>query len=537
LDKNRGIPYHGAVPDLPDYLKRQLIAYLGNKRSLLPFLSELFQRLVPRPAVVLDAFAGSGAVARLARSLGHEVHANDWEPYARVMNQAFLTLTPKSAAAAFTRWGGLDAVLTRLNALHIPREEFVARWYAPRNTIGADWRTERLFYTRENALWLDAVREAIDEYDEPGRTLLLALLVYEASTHANTNGVFKAFHKGFGGHGGDALKRILSPMQLEHPVLWPSPRPASASALEAAEFLKGRTADLVYLDPPYNQHQYGSNYHLLNTVVRGDRFVPELKAGIRRDWTATKSPFCAKAQAPAAFAAVLDAADAQHLVVSYNTEGVVPFEQLYDLLDRRGRVELAVQDYVTYRGGRQSPDRKTHNLEFVLVVRTRERARSGSRADIERFLAQKRLTTLLKGAFVPSRLRNAFDGEGTGVAVGGHVWRTEDLHRFVESDVRGLSDDTVRDTAERLSAAACRSHQEEFDVLLDLLSVPGPGRLRRIRRLVLVLRKFAFRQYRADYEAAFAKARVFAASTGDALLCRLLDELEPVAKLRFSPAK
>jgi adenine-specific DNA-methyltransferase len=534
LDKNRGIPYHGlAVPDLPDYLKRQLIAYLGNKRALLPFLSQLFQRLLPRPGVVLDAFAGSGAVARLARSLGHEVHANDWEPYACVMNRAFLTLTPASAEAAFAERGGLGAALDRLNALKAPREEFIARWYAPKNTAEADWRTERLFYTRENALWLDAVREAVDGYAEPARTLLLALLVYEASTHANTNGVFKAYHKGFGGHGGDALKRILSPMELEYPALWDSPRPASASELDATGFLKGRTADLVYLDPPYNQHQYGSNYHLLNTVVRGDRFVPDRKAGIRRDWTETKSAFCARGRAPEAFAALLGAADARHLVVSYNTEGLVPFEQLYDLLDRRGRVELAVRDYVTYRGGRQSPERKTHNLEFVLVVETRERPGSGSRAAVDRFLAQKRLATLLKGAFVPSRLRAAFGGEGTGVAVDGRVWRTEDLHRFVAPDVDGLSDGTLRETAERLGRAACRSHQEEFDVLLGLLAA-APSRPRRVRRLVLVLRKFAFRQYRADYEAAYTRARAFAAASNDALLCRLLDELQVVAERRFS---
>ena len=525
------------MPEQPEYLKRQLIAYLGNKRALLPFLSDLFRQLQPRPGVVLDAFAGSGAVARLARTLGHEVHANDWEPYAVAVNRAYLTLTPASARGAFDRWGGLEAALTRLNALRRPREEFLARWYAPRETANADWRTERLFYTRENALWLDAVREAVDAFDEPARTLLLALLIYEAATHANTNGVFKAYHKGFGGHGGDALKRILSPMALEFPVLWESGRPASASALDAAEFLKGRPADLVYLDPPYNQHQYGSNYHLLNTVALGDRFVPELKAGIRRDWVNTKSAFCSRSEAPAAFEALLDAADARHLVISYNTEGVVPFERLYDLLDRRGRVELAVRDYVTYRGGRQSPERKTHNLEFVLVVRTRERAGSGNRLTIERFLAEKRLSTLLKGAFVPSRLRAAFAGEGTGVAVNGRIWRTDALHRFEAPDVEALPFDVVSDAALRLAEAACRSHQEEFDVLLALLknTPSGARRGRRVRRLALVLRKFAFRQYRGDYERAYAQARAWADKTGDALLQRLLDDLAVVAGRRFSP--
>ena len=527
---------------MPDYLKRQLIAYIGNKRALLPFLSDLFQALVPRgrPGVFLDAFAGSGSVSRLARTLGFEVHANDWEPYAEVMNRAYLTLTPAKVQAVFSRWGGLDSVRQRLNRLTTPREEFIARWYAPRNTETADWRTERLFYTRANALWLDAVREEIDRMfpgDGPARSLLLALLVYEASVHSNTSGVFKAFHKGFGGHGRDALGRILSKMELEDPVLWDSPRAASASALDAAEFLKGRTADLVYLDPPYNQHQYGSNYHLLNTVVLGDKFVPELKAGIRRDWVRTRSPFCSKSTASAAFATLLDAADARHLVVSYNTEGLVPFEELYALLDRRGRVELAVSNYVTYRGGRQSPGRRNHNLEFVLVVDTKEKRGSGDKAVIDRFLAEKRLETLLKGAFDPARLRARFEGTGCDLVVEGQLWPTDGLHRFAASpDLKSLLPEALPRVAAGLAAAACHNHQEEFAILLGLLAASeGPASVRRARRLVLVLRKFAFRQYRADFEKALGQARELAFLRQDALLTRLLDELEPVATQRFHP--
>ncbi|MCK7503727.1 MAG: hypothetical protein MZV70_06155 [Desulfobacterales bacterium] len=108
----------------------------------------------------------------------------------------------------------------------------MARWYAPRDTSRADWRTERLFYTRENAVFLDRVREHIERAYPLGpspsiptlrrarrRDLLLALLILEAAVHANTSGVFKAFHKGFGGHGRDAPPRILGAMELEPPLL------------------------------------------------------------------------------------------------------------------------------------------------------------------------------------------------------------------------------------------------------------------------------------------------------------------------------
>ncbi|WP_319417394.1 DNA adenine methylase [Marispirochaeta aestuarii] len=79
-----------------DYLKRQLIAYIGNKRRLLPSLHRLFLRLEDQHPIhdMLDPFAGSGAVSRLGRAMGYRVHANDWEEYSRIINRVYLRLTP-----------------------------------------------------------------------------------------------------------------------------------------------------------------------------------------------------------------------------------------------------------------------------------------------------------------------------------------------------------------------------------------------------------------------------------------------------------
>ncbi len=54
------------------FLTKQLIAYIGNKRSLLGFLGTVFKDLENKQGktVFSDPFAGSGAVARLARSTG-----------------------------------------------------------------------------------------------------------------------------------------------------------------------------------------------------------------------------------------------------------------------------------------------------------------------------------------------------------------------------------------------------------------------------------------------------------------------------------
>jgi adenine-specific DNA-methyltransferase len=157
--------------------------------------------------------------------MGFRVGANDWEPYSYVINSCHLRLKPVDLDSLFPARGGVDAVLAELNALPpLPESEaYISRYYAPRKTEEADWKTERLFYTRENALAIDAIRERIEELhpgmpEEPAsflrKTALLAPLLYQAATHTNTSGVFKAYHKGFGGHGHDALGRIMGPIRL-----------------------------------------------------------------------------------------------------------------------------------------------------------------------------------------------------------------------------------------------------------------------------------------------------------------------------------
>jgi adenine-specific DNA-methyltransferase len=70
-----------------DYVFNQLIPYIGNKRKLLDLIGRALRHTRARPgSLFLDLFAGSGVVARMAKTLGYRVMANDWEPYARVSN-------------------------------------------------------------------------------------------------------------------------------------------------------------------------------------------------------------------------------------------------------------------------------------------------------------------------------------------------------------------------------------------------------------------------------------------------------------------
>ena len=99
------------------YLTRQLIAYLGNKRRLLPLIHAGISCAVGSSGsglTFLDLFAGSGAVSRLAKLMGFRVLCNDWEEYARVINTAHVATDPSEAARLFAPEGGLPVALAQL---------------------------------------------------------------------------------------------------------------------------------------------------------------------------------------------------------------------------------------------------------------------------------------------------------------------------------------------------------------------------------------------------------------------------------------
>ncbi|MGA2480419.1 MAG: DNA adenine methylase [Spirochaetia bacterium] len=505
------------------YLTEQLIAYLGNKRALLPFLHDVFAHLELKGSrtLFLDPFAGSGAVARLARMMGFAVEANDWEYYSFIINTCHLGTYASELAGLFADHGGLAGALAELNGLPSPSEDgaYISRHYAPRSTEKADWRTERLFYTRENGLIIDAVRERIEEM-YPGtpegtafkeKAVLIAALLYQAATHTNTSGVFKACHRGFGGHGRDALGRIMKRIEVRAPLVVDARWPAAASCMDAQEFLAGRSADICYLDPPYAVHQYGSNYFMLNTIARWDR--PPVseergpdgrlrqKAGIRADWKRTRSAFCYRDTAAAALRGVVGAADCRWLVVSYSNEGLIGLEELCGILAETGSLSVVSTGYVKYPGGKQSLERTTRNIELALVVD--RHVRPSARTDMAAVLRPLRLARLMGGAFDPARVRAAFAVDGDAIIVarpaGGAVrlpmrrfWR---FHPDASPPCFPDAADAER-FLDTLSACALSDVRQEIDVLSEIIrgNPAGPETGKLAREILRLANKLAHRK-------------------------------------------
>ena len=358
------------------YLTQQIITYIGNKRQLIGDIEkEVFsirEKLGGRRLASADLFSGSGIVARMLKRHSSSLAVNDLEEYSRVLSSCYLT---DSGEFPEQRWDDIHGRMEdALSTKEMPG--IITAGYAPADDD--DIRPgERVFYTHANALRIDGYRALIDELaGNDMKDFFLAPLLVEASVHVNTSGVFKGFYKDkrtglgcFGGEGRNALPRILGRVELKKPVLSAFSSDVSIyreDALLLAPRLKG--LDLAYLDPPYNQDPYGSNYFMLNLITKNSLEVPVSEvSGIPQDWN--HSAFNKGRTALPSLEALVSSLDAKFLIISYNSEGFISPEQMKDMLSRYGSLRTVEIPYPTFRGSRNLSARSLKVREYLFVLK------------------------------------------------------------------------------------------------------------------------------------------------------------------------
>ncbi len=379
------IPPPEAAED-PRFLTDQLVTCIGNKRALLDFIGEglaiVLDRLDKPRIDIFDAFSGSGVVSRYFKRFARRLVANDLELYADIANRCYLTnyddVDRRRLAAIhrelLDRLEGLEPTFRDGERREDDASGFVAELYAPEDDAAIK-AGERVFYTRRNARFIDAARALIAGLDAEDRPYFLAPLLSEASIHANTAGVFKGFYKDaetgigrFGGRAGDALSRILGDIGLPFPLFSrfscaiESHRGDAAATAELAGDI-----DLAYLDPPYNQHPYGSNYFMLNLIAEGRRpqKISEV-SGIPQDWS--RSDYNAIHKAAEALEDLVARLRAKFILLSFNSEGFLSREKMEGLLGRHGRLSVLERDYSAFKGSRNLAARPLRVKEFLYLL-------------------------------------------------------------------------------------------------------------------------------------------------------------------------
>jgi adenine-specific DNA-methyltransferase len=301
-----------------------LLKYLGSKRTLVPQIAQVVGSLPVR--TVCDLFAGTTRVGQALRRHDLQVHSNDLATYSEVLGRAYIEAGPAEHAEA----AGLIDELSGIDG---------RRGYFTR-TFCEDAR----YFQPQNGERVDAIRDAIEALGaSPAvRGLLLTSLLEAADRVDSTTGLQMAYLKSW-------APRASKQLELRTPELVDGP-PGTVTRLDANELAGSLDADLVYIDPPYNQHSYFSNYHIWETLTRWDAPEAYGVARKRTDCRARKSPYNSKVNASAAFDELLTRLSAPWLLVSFNNEGFHDPGHVRSALSQHGYVASLEIDFKRYVG-------------------------------------------------------------------------------------------------------------------------------------------------------------------------------------------
>lgn len=360
-----------------EFLTTQIITYLGNKRALIDDIEKeievIGKELDKKKMVCADIFSGSGIVARMMKKHSSNLIVNDIEMYSSVINSCYLsneTDYPNTECAELRK--EMEILCNKSF-----RPGIITKNYAPSDDKNIK-QGERAFYTHENALLIDTYRTLIDEVvaDEKLKKYFFAPLITEASIHVNTSGVFKGFYKDkntgigcFGATGKNALTRIFGKIELKEPVFSRFESDLSIYREDAVDLAdKLKDIDIAYLDPPYNQHPYGSNYFMLNLILKNKLDVEISKvSGITQDWY--RSAFNKPYSALKSLEKIVESLDTKYVIISYNSEGFIGFDEMTDMLKKYGKVRTVEIKYNTFRGSRNLRSRDIHVSEFLFILK------------------------------------------------------------------------------------------------------------------------------------------------------------------------
>lgn len=358
------------------FVNQTMLTCIGNKRKLVKDIKKIILELdFPSKLKIVDGFSGSSVVSRELSDICDTLYVNDMEKYAYLMAKCFLIKPTTEQKERIKQH--IDIMNQIIDTKSDLIEGIITKYYAPKNTFNIQ-KDERCFYTHENALIIDTLRQYIaTKVEEELQDYCLVPLLIKASIHVNTAGVFKGFYKGyngigkFGGEGENALSRIMKEIKLDLP-LWNENNDYKCicSNSNINDFIKNipDDFDIIYLDPPYNQHPYGSNYFMLNVII--DNTEPKdisKVSGIPKNWN--KSDYNKRELAIKSMSELLYFATqkSKYVLLSYNDEGIINTEDWNKIFENYKVTQKKIL-YDTFKGCRNLKDREDKVFEIIYII-------------------------------------------------------------------------------------------------------------------------------------------------------------------------
>jgi len=314
--------------------KIKTMRYLGNKTDHLEFIEEVLDlykdKLQP---TLFDGFGGTGSVTQYFNQKGYNVISNDINNYSYKLcfsrNNIMLSdLTFKGLKM------NINDILNHLNTCK--KKGFIYENYSPNSSC----KYERKYFTNENAEIIDGIRSQIEEWykskniTEKEYIHLIAILIETTSLYSNIPGTYGAFLKNWDSR---ALKTLTLDIKIHKKLLChnniTNNKTYNSDIRDIVK--KVQSCDFMYLDPPYNERDYSTYYHVLETISKYDN--PELKdnkTGTKKK--STKSKWCKKSSVINELDYVIKNSNAKVVLLSYNNEGIMKEEDIKIIFEKYG---------------------------------------------------------------------------------------------------------------------------------------------------------------------------------------------------------
>lgn len=323
--------------------------YIGSKYSLIEFIKDTIEEILkennetrlPSEMIFADLFAGTGIVSGSFKEKGYSIIANDIQYYSYIISKHMIENN-----------GNLDKhrckdLIDELNNLN-GKKGFIYKNYSYGGTEGQEYR--RMYFSDYNAKKCDAIRWALNNWLKKGKIsqeefyFLLGSLIDSIDKCANTALVYGAYLK------------FLKQKAQKQMVLTPLPIMKGKVKCkvyneDACNLIKRISGDILYLDPPYNNRQYCSNYHVLETIAKNDKPLLHGKTGLR-NYESQKSLFCSKSKVHNTFENLIKDAKFQYIFLSYNNEGIMADEEIKAIMSKYGRYFVYTKDYQRFKSDR-----------------------------------------------------------------------------------------------------------------------------------------------------------------------------------------
>jgi adenine-specific DNA-methyltransferase len=337
------------------------VRYYGGKTKLLNFIEYAVNSLnLQANASFFDVFSGTAVVGKHFKAKGYQVFSNDFLEFAYSIASTFIEI---NSEPNFKDLGISSHPVDYLNELQ-GDVGFLTRNYSPYQDC------ERMYLSVDNAMKVDVIREKIEDWYSSNKisiqekNYLITSLIEAINLRSNVTGTYAAFLKTWD-------SRALKPIILSKPEIISSVEENRVFKEDANEVVRKHSVDLLYLDPPYNSRQYASNYFFLELVAEGwFKNNPQIYglSGMR-PYDHQKSAYSSIRTASSALQDLVDNANTKYILLSYNNEGLIPHDEIKDILSRRGTVSEFSIDHKRYRAINQDGTNiKTRECLFLLKV-------------------------------------------------------------------------------------------------------------------------------------------------------------------------